>query len=93
MNPLREVARARRWLERRPASSRAVHEARVSLKRARAVLRLGRGTGVAAPCARARAACRRAARALGPLRDERVAAETLEDLLARGRRRLAPKAR
>lgn len=92
MNPLNEVARARRWLAKRPASSRSVHEARLSLKRARAVLRLGKGTAVEAPCERSRAACRRAARALGPLRDERMAAQTLEEILARRARKLPPRA-
>ncbi|MBI2788528.1 MAG: hypothetical protein HYX59_07600, partial [Elusimicrobia bacterium] len=72
MDPFHDVERARGWLRRKPPSSRAVHEARKSLRRARAVLRLGRGTAVAADCARASAACRRAARALAPLRDERV---------------------
>lgn len=83
MNPLSEVERARRWLAKRPASSRSVHEARLCLKRARAVLRLGKGTPVEASCERARAACRRAGRALGPLRDERMVAETLEGLAAK----------
>jgi CHAD domain-containing protein len=84
MNPMADVERARRWLTRSPPSSRAVHEARRRLRRARAVLKLGRGTAVERECARAGAACRRAARALAPLRDARVFAETLEDLLSRG---------
>ncbi|MCM2304605.1 MAG: CHAD domain-containing protein, partial [Elusimicrobia bacterium] len=78
-----DVERARRWLTRRPPTSRAVHEARRRLRRARALLKLGRGTAVDRECARAGAACRRAARALAPLRDARVFAETVEDLLAR----------
>lgn len=83
MNPLTDVDRALRWLRRSPPSSRAVHEARKCLKRARAVLKLGRGTAVEAECARTDAACRRAARALSPLRDEHVFAVTLENILER----------
>ena len=83
MDPVADVVRARRWLERLPPSSRAVHEARKRLRRARSVLRLGRGTPVGRECERAGAACRRAARALAPMRDARVFAETLEELLAR----------
>lgn len=83
MNPLTDADRALRWLRRGPPSSRAVHEARKSLKRARAVLKLGRGTAVEAECARADSACRRAARALAPLRDEHVFAVTLENILER----------
>jgi CHAD domain-containing protein len=80
---LTDVDRALRRLRQRPPSGRSVHEARKSLKRARAVLKLGRGTAVEAECARADAACRRAARALAPLRDEHVFAVTLENILER----------
>ncbi|MDD5304514.1 MAG: CHAD domain-containing protein [Elusimicrobia bacterium] len=84
MNPLTDVEAALRWLRKRPASSRGVHEARKSLKRARAVLKLGRSSSVERQSVLADDACRRAARALAPLRDDRVFAVTLEALLARG---------
>lgn len=84
MNPLTDVERALRWLRKSPPSGRAVHEARKSLKRARAVLKLGRGSAVGKGSVRADNACRRAARALAPLRDDRVFAVTLEMLLERG---------
>lgn len=93
MNPLADVDRALRWLRRKPASSRAVHEARKSLKQARAVLKLGRGSAVEAQCDRADLACRRAARALAPLRDDHVYAVTLENLLLRGAGELSREAR
>lgn len=83
LDPPAEAERARRWLRKSPASSRAVHEARKSLKRARAFLKLGRGTEVEAWSGRAEEACRRAARALASLRDSRVFAAALDDLLER----------
>ena len=93
LDPLTDVERARRQLGKRPRSSRAVHEARKSLKRARAVLRLGRGSAVEKRCLGADFACRRAARALAPLRDTRVFAGTLEKLLERGTEDLSRKDR
>lgn len=83
LDPWTDVERARRRLKERPPSSRAVHEARKNLRRARAVLKLGRGSAVEKNCLRADAACRRAALALAPLRDARVFADTLENLLER----------
>lgn len=83
LDPLVIVERARRRLLERPPSSRAVHEARKSLRRARAILKLGGGSAMEKNCLQAGDACRRAALALAPLRETRVFAVTMENLLER----------
>ena len=75
-----QIARAWRALARRPLSDDAVHSARKSLKKARAMFRLLRPSIGSSAYHRENAALRDAARALSGIRDARVLLETLEGL-------------
>ena len=81
-----QIAAALRALERRPLSDKAVHSARKSLKKARAMLRLLRPSMGDEAYHRENAALRDIARPLSEVRDARILLEALERLL-RGRRR------
>ncbi len=78
-----QIAEARRALARRPLSDDAVHSARKSLKKARAMLRLLRPSIGGGVYHRENAALRDAAGAFGGIRDARVLLETLEGLARR----------
>ncbi|MFI5345585.1 MAG: CHAD domain-containing protein [Elusimicrobiota bacterium] len=80
------MERALRRIGPRRETGRAVHEARRSLKRARADLRLGRAAFGAAVVHRENSACRRAARMLAPARDADVFAASVGRILQRRRR-------
>ena len=81
-----EIVRPRRFLRKagRADASAAVHDARKSIKKLRAALRLA--DGMAEPAAREAVAgpLREAAHRLGPLRDAIVLGTTSRDLLKRG---------
>ena len=78
-----QIAEARRALSRRPLSDDAVHSARKSLKKARAMFRLLRPSIGGRVYHRENAALRKAAGAFGGIRDARVLLETLEALARR----------
>ncbi len=80
-----QLAEALRALGQRPLSDKAVHAARKSLKKARAMLRLLRPSMGRAAYHRENAALRDIARPLSELRDARVLLQTLEQLARRSR--------
>ena len=80
-----QIAEALRELERRPLSDKAVHAARKSLKKARAMLRLLRPSMGGAAYHRENAALRDIARSFCEIRDARVLLQTLEQLARRSR--------
>lgn len=81
----RAIGEALKALGRRPLTDQAVHDARKSLKRARAMLRLLRNALGEETYRRENGALRDAARPLSEIRDSKVLLETL-DALSRGKR-------
>lgn len=80
-----QIAAALQALKRRPLSDKAVHEARKSLKKARAMLRLLRPAIGGATYRRENAALRDIARPFSEIRDARVLLQTLDALVRRSR--------
>ncbi len=80
-----QIAEALQALKRQPLSDKAVHAARKSLKKARAMLRLLRPAIGGATYRRENAALRDIARPFSEIRDARVLLQTLDGLARRSR--------